>query len=206
MIFPPQFWIVGTDTEIGKTLVSSILMSGLDAHYWKPIQSGLQESSDTETVKRLSGAASERFLPELYRLSQPLSPHLSARLDGLSIDDHRFSVPETRAKHLIIEAAGGLMVPLNEKSLIIDWVQKSRLPVVLVARSTLGTINHSVLSIQALENRDIPLLGVVMSGPLNEENKEAIQHYGKTRVIAQLPVLDEHQKSDLKSVFTSYFS
>lgn len=205
MTFPSQFWIVGSDTEIGKTLVSAILMSGLNAHYWKPIQSGLQDSSDTETVKRLSGAGSERFLPELYRLTEPLSPHLSARLDGISIDDQRFSVPQTSAEHLIIEAAGGLMVPLNEKSLIIDWVQKSGLPVALVARSALGTINHSLLSIQALESRGIPLLGVVMSGRLDEENRKAIERYGKTRVIAQLPVLDEPEKRNLKRIFQTYF-
>lgn len=201
---PPQFFVTGTDTMVGKTVVSAILTVGLDAFYWKPIQSGLDGQSDSEFVKRACEMQEWRVLPESYRLQRPLSPHLSARLEGrrIELDDIHLPIGTDR---LIVEGAGGLMVPLNEKSLVVDMVAKLGLPVLLVSRSTLGTINHTMLSVEALRSRSVHVLGVVMNGLPNPENKFAIEHYAKVPVLAELPPLPNFDRETLKHAFAEYF-
>ncbi|KAB7729320.1 dethiobiotin synthase [Rudanella paleaurantiibacter] len=156
--------VAGIGTEIGKTVVSAVLVEALQADYWKPVQSGALEDSDTETVRSLISNTRSRFHPEAYRLREPLSPHAAADIDGVRIELDQIVVPQTD-NHLVIELAGGLMVPLNHQQLNIDWVQQQQLPVVLVSRNYLGSINHTLLSVEALRTRNIPILGLIFSGP-----------------------------------------
>ena len=182
------FFITGTDTNVGKTVVSAYLMHAFDADYWKPVQSGLDDETDTEMVRRLTGLPPERFHLSAYELREPLSPHESARRQGVSISLEAFELPKTR-RPLIVEGAGGVLVPLNGEALVIDLIRRLALPVVLVARSTLGTINHTLLSLEALRMRNIEIAGVVMNGERNEANRIAIETYGKVQVIAEMPIL-----------------
>ena len=159
-----QLIVAGIGTEVGKTVASAVLVESLKADYWKPIQSGALDDSDTETVRRLVSNPATRFHPEAYRLTQPLSPHAAAEFDGVCIELTDIGIPETD-NALVIELAGGLMVPLNDRDLTIDWVAQSGLPVVLVSRNYLGSINHTLLSVEACRSRDIPLLGIIFNGP-----------------------------------------
>lgn len=204
--FPEAFFITGTDTGIGKTIVSAILTKGLGATYWKPVQSGLQEETDTEVVKRLTDLPSSCFKPESYKLNEPLSPHASARIDGVHIDMDNFRIPGYETDHLIVEGAGGVLAPLNDESLIIDLMVRLKLPALVVARSELGTLNHTLLTLEALEKRNIPVLGVVMNGPQNESNRKAIEYYGKTSVLAEIESLDELSPAVLQDEFEKHFS
>ena len=174
--------IAGIGTEIGKTVVSAIIVEALQADYWKPVQSGALEDSDTETVRSLISNPHTRFHPEAYRLREPLSPHAAAEIDGVTIELKKLALPKT-GNNLVIELAGGLMVPLNNQDLNIDWVQQTGLPVVLVSRNYLGSINHTLLSVEACQSRRIPILGVVFNGPEVAASEAIILH--KT----QLPCL-----------------
>lgn len=156
--------IAGIGTEIGKTVASAIIVEALQADYWKPVQSGALEDSDTRTVRALVTNSRSCFHPEAYRLREPLSPHAAAQLDGVTIDLAKITLPQTE-NALVVELAGGLMVPLTNRDLNIDWVQQSGLPVVLVSRNYLGSINHTLLSIEACRTRNIPVLGLVFNGP-----------------------------------------
>ena len=157
--------VAGIGTEIGKTVVSAIIVEALQADYWKPVQSGALDDSDTETVRALVSNPRSRFHPEAYRLREPLSPHAAAQIDGVTIELDKLIMPQTHT-NLVVELAGGLMVPLNNRDLNIDWVQQSGLPVVLVSRNYLGSINHTLLSIEACRTRLIPVLGLVfLSSP-----------------------------------------
>jgi dethiobiotin synthetase len=186
--FPPAFFVTGTDTDVGKTIVSALLTIALDGYYWKPIQSGRDDRglTDRDRVGQLTGLGPERLLPERYCLGQPLSPHLAARLDGVEIELTDFELPVGLDRPLIVEGAGGLLVPINDRHLMIDLIGHLGLPVVVVARSGLGTINHTLLSIGALRRSGIPILGVILNGPLNPENRRAIEFYGQVSVIAEV--------------------
>ena len=177
--------VTGTDTGIGKTVFAAGLTGRLQAHYWKPIQSGLEEETDSETVARLSGRP---VLPEAYRLSVPASPHISAAAEGVRIDDMSLALPKERP--LVIEGAGGLMVPLNDRVTFLDVFARWGLPVILVARTSLGTINHSLLSIAALRARDIPIGGILFSGDAHEENEAIIPRLSGVWSLGRLPRLD----------------
>lgn len=204
--WPDTIFVTGTDTNVGKTVVSAILTTGLQASYWKPIQSGLDPYADTDWIATTCKIAKEHLLPERYRLSNPLSPHLAARLDGVQISLSDFSLPKTATGHLIIEGAGGLLVPINDSHLVIDLIEKFDIPAILVSRSTLGTINHTLLSLNLMRQKRICILGVVMNGPPNEENRLAIEHFGKAPVIAQVPFFEPLNKENLESAFQKYFS
>jgi dethiobiotin synthase len=181
-------FVTGTDTGIGKTVVAAILALKLDYGYWKPVQSGTAEETDSEWMRRRLGA--ERVHPECYVLSQPLSPHASSRIDGVTIDADRI-LAQVPSEPAVIEGAGGLMVPLNGKVLYLDVIEHLRIPVVITARAALGTINHTLLSLMALRSRGIEPAGVVMVGEPNPSNREAIEFYGKTAVLAEVPWLNE---------------
>ena len=163
-IVPPKLIVAGIGTEIGKTVASAVLVEALQADYWKPVQSGALDDSDTDAVRRLVSNSTSYFHPEAYRLTQPLSPHAAAEIDGVKIQLDTFTVPET-PNALIIELAGGLMVPLNNHDLNIDLVQQLGLPVILVSRNYLGSINHTLLSVDVCRSRNIPLLGILFNGP-----------------------------------------
>lgn len=190
---PRRFFVSGTDTGVGKTFVCALMMMNLEASYWKPIQSGKDPYADTQFIQQLTGLPPSSFFPERYALTQPLSPHAAARIDGINIDIDSFALPKLRSdrEHLIVEGAGGVLVPLNDSQLLVDLIKHLALPVVIVARSTLGTINHTLLTIEALKSRSIPIAGVVMNGPANPRNKAAIEDYGQVRVLFQVPYLNE---------------
>jgi dethiobiotin synthetase len=201
----PRIIVTGTDTGIGKTVFSAGLTGLLDGVYWKPVQSGLEEETDSQIVARLCRLPADRILPEAWRLTAPLSPHRAAELDGVEIDTDRLLPPEAR-RPLIIEGAGGLMVPVNRRTLYIDIFARWGAPVVLCARTELGTINHTLLSLEALRSRSIPLLGVVFIGEEMSDTQRTIAEIGKVRVLGRLPRLDPLTPDTLGSAMRSAFT
>ena len=196
--------VTGTDTGIGKTVFAAALSGALNGYYWKPIQSGLAEETDSEAVRRLSRLAAERILPERYRLRTPASPHLAARIDGVEIDTERLALPAT-TRPLLIEGAGGLLVPLTREVTYIDVMARWRAPLVLCARTTLGTINHTLLSIEAIRARNIPLLGIAFLGDENPDSEAIIAAMGRTRRLGRLPPLAPLTAGSLKAAFAAHF-
>lgn len=199
-----RFVVSGTDTDVGKTVFSAGLAGALGAHYWKPIQSGVAPEGDKETVMRLSGLPADHILPERYRLNAPLSPHRSAELDGIVIDPSVL-VPPDVAGPLVIEGAGGLMVPITRAFLQIDLYQKWQLPVILVTRTTLGTINHTLLSLAAMRSRGLPIHGIAFVGEDNSDNIRTIAEMGDVRVLGRLPHLPQLNAHTLRDAFTTHF-
>jgi dethiobiotin synthetase len=198
--------VAGTDTEIGKTVFAAGLADLLAADYWKPIQSGLVGETDSQTVARLGGLSCDRILPERYCLKTPVSPHQAAAIDGLSIDAAALDPPETGDRRLLIEGSGGLMVPLDASTLYIDVFARWGFPVVLCARTALGTINHSLLSIEALRHRNVPLLGIAFVGEANPESEQAICEIGRVRRLGRLPRLAPLTRSTLRAAFGAAFN
>lgn len=205
MMFPKHFFVTGTDTDVGKTVVSAMLTLGLKAAYWKPVQSGLEPITDTDYVRQVTGLDRSHFIPERFRLTQPLSPHASAAIDGVQINLSDFQLPSVSKPHLIVEGAGGIMVPLNDRNLIIDLIQHLGLPVCLVARSTLGTINHTLLTLAQLRRAEIPILGVILNGVKNPSNRAAIEHYGQVPILGEVEPLAAINPDTLKQAFNRSF-
>jgi len=191
-----RVFVTGTDTDVGKTTICSWLCLHTNHAYFKPIQTGSTVSQDKLTVSDL--APNARIYDEIYSFTQPFSPHLAARLDNDHIDIERIVLPGD--ENVIVEGAGGLMVPLNETELMIDLIERLQQPVILVARTTLGTLNHTLLSLEALRQRNVEVLGVVLNGEPNEENKEAIEFYGNIRVLQTFPQLTNVSTTILKQV------
>jgi dethiobiotin synthetase len=196
--------VTGTDTGIGKTVFAAALAGALDGYYWKPIQSGLEDETDSEAARRLSGLAADRILPERYRLRTPASPHLAARIDGVEIDAARLDPPAT-PRPLVVEGAGGLLVPLTLEATYIDVFARWRAPLVLCARTTLGTINHTLLSIEAIRARGIPLLGIAFIGDENADSEGIIAAMGRARRLGRLPTLTPLTDGSLKAAFAAHF-
>jgi dethiobiotin synthetase len=197
--------VTGTDTGVGKTVFAAALAGALGAIYWKPIQAGLQEETDRQVVLRLSGLSEECVLPEAYRLKTPASPHFAAEIDGVAIDPDALILPNTN-RPFVVEGAGGLLVPLTREVAYIDVIGRWRAPVVLCARTTLGTINHSLLSIEALCTRGIPLLGIVFIGDENAESESIIVEMGHTRRLGRLPHLAPLTGDLLRAAFARHFN
>jgi dethiobiotin synthetase len=181
--------VCGTDTDVGKTVVSALVVQGLGATYWKPVQSGTEGGTDSERVRDLLQLPPQRILPEAYRLTAPVSPHWAAERDGVRIEPERLQLPAV-AGALVVETAGGLLVPLTRGELQIEQIRRWGLPVLLVARSGLGTLNHTLLSLEALRRRRIPLLGLVLNGPLHPDNPRTLESIGGVPVLAELPPLE----------------
>ena len=175
-------FITGNGTDIGKTIISAIVTENLEADYWKPVQSGELENTDTMKVKRLVSNSKTVFHTERFKLIQPLSPHASAEIDGIQIQLDDFKLPVTN-NHIVIEGAGGLMVPLNNKILIADLITHFASSVILVSRNYLGSINHTLLTIQELRRRNIPIIGIVFNGAHTPQTENFILQY------TQLPLL-----------------
>jgi len=204
---PQRIFVTGTDTDIGKTTVAAILTAGLDATYWKPIQSGTREGTDTDTLKDLTGFPDTRFCPPVYALQAPLSPHLAAARENRVINLDAIILPaQAQAGPLVIEGAGGLMVPLNDRELMIDLIKRLLLPVVLVASNRLGTINQVLLSLEALRSRHIPVAGVVLNRGTNDEHAGAIEHFGRVPVLAQIPEYPSLGPATVKKYFFRHFN
>ena len=191
------FFVTGTDTGVGKTVVSATLMLALRSsgpmRYWKPIQTGIEQDDDTATVAWLAGCSSAELLTSGVRLRHPVSPHLAARLSGVAIDlpplEDTFS-DASKSSQLIVEGAGGVLVPVNDLQFMTDLMARIDLPAVIAARSTLGTINHTLLTLEALRHRSLTIAGVVLVGPPNAENHRAIEQYGDVRVLGDMPMFD----------------
>jgi len=196
--------VTGTDTGIGKTVFAAGLTAALGASYWKPVQSGLEEETDSETVARLARLPAERVIPEAWRLRTPASPHLAAELDGVAIDPDALTPPDV-AGPLVIEGAGGLLVPLTRRVLTVDVFARWGLPVVLVARTALGTINHTLLSLEALRARDVSVAGVALVGEEHADNASAIAEFSGAPVLGRLPILPELTPERLAEAFAAGF-
>lgn len=172
-------FVTGIGTGVGKTIASAVLVELLAADYWKPVQSGDLDNSDTMKVRDLVSNSSSVFHEERYRLSQPLSPHRSAEIDGIRISISDFTIPKYKGT-LIIEGAGGLLVPLNENALMVDLIEHLRAEVILISCNYLGSINHTLMTAEILRNRGIPLKGLIFNGKENEASESFITNYLKT--------------------------
>ncbi len=193
------FFVTGTDTEIGKTVAAAWLVLHLNANYWKPVQSGIEDLTDAQAIRELTGCDDDRIFPCAYELNEPLSPHESAKRDDVTIQMDRFELPASE-RPLVVEGAGGLMVPLNDKDFMIDLIQQLGIPSILVARSGLGTINHTLLSLEALRSRELPVAGVIMVGEKSPHNRQAIEEYGQISVLAEIPHLETLNRDSLLDI------
>jgi dethiobiotin synthetase len=194
-----RFVVTGTDTNIGKTVFSAGLCGFLGVQYWKPVQSGLNGQTDSEVVAELSGMP---IVPEAYRFRLAASPHQAAAEEDITIDPGALVPPDGP---LVIEGAGGLMVPLTREVLFIDVFARWRIPLILCARTRLGTINHTLLSIEAIRARDIPLLGVAFIGDANDESEQVIAQIGKVKRLGRLPLVEPLIAGRLAGVFAKTF-
>lgn len=199
MLAMQGYFITGTDTDVGKSIAAAWAMLHLDADYWKPGQSGLEPPTDRDVVKSITKFPDDRFHPEAYRLTQPLSPHEAAKRDGIEIDMDAFQLPKT-SRPLVVEGIGGLMVPMNKENLVADLIKQLQLPTILVCRSQLGTINHTLLSLEAMRTRNIDVAGVIINGEKTPHNRQAIEEYGRVPVIAEIDHLEKLDKESLLAI------
>ncbi|MCA0208224.1 MAG: dethiobiotin synthase [Proteobacteria bacterium] len=195
-----RFVVTGTDTGIGKTIFSAALARATGAPYWKPIQSGLEEETDTEIVARL---ASVPVRAEAYRLVTPASPHIAAEIDGVNIDVEKLTPPPG---DLIVEGAGGALVPVTRTTLYADLFAKWQVPVIVCARTALGTINHSLLTIEALRSRGVPIHGLAFLGDAVEDSEAIISGISGVRRLGRLPVIDPLNGETLADAFKANFN
>lgn len=202
------FFIAGTGTGVGKTFFASILMKKYDFHYWKPIQTGKFTENDTLYIKKKLGIENNRFHKPIYTFKKPLSPHLASRYEKISISIKKIKKPNT-IKPLIIEGAGGVLVPLNKKNLIIDLIKKFRLPVIIVSKSILGTINHTLMTLEILKKNKIKVFGVVLNNVKNKkegnDNAKSIETFGKIKVLTQISSVNPITKKRIETLSKKEF-
>ena len=191
-----KFIICGTDTDIGKTLISSFFVRGLNSFYWKPIQSGIESQTDSQIVEKLSRSNREKIIKEAYVFTKPLSPHWAAEIDQQTINFEMLRLPKVNGS-LIVETAGGLMVPITRNFLQIDQIKKWDLPVILVCKSSLGTLNHTLLSIEALQRRNINILGLVINGEKHLDNPKTLVKFSGIPIITEFPFIKEIDSDNL---------
>ncbi len=191
-----KFIICGTDTNIGKTLISSFFVKGLNSFYWKPIQSGIESQTDSQTVEKLAQVSKEKIIKEAYVFTKPLSPHWAAEIDQKTINFDKLRLPKVHGS-LIVETAGGLMVPITRNFLQIDQIKQWNLPVILVCRSSLGTLNHTLLSIEALKGRNIEILGLVVNGEKHLDNPKTLVDFSGIPLITEFPYIKKMDSNNL---------
>ena len=191
-----QFVICGTDTDIGKTLISSFFVRGLNSFYWKPIQSGINSETDSQAVARLTKVSEAKIINEAYIFREPVSPHWAAEIDHKLINFQLLNLPKIGGS-LIVETAGGLMVPITRNYLQIDQIKKWDLPVILVCKSGLGTLNHTLLSIEALKKRNIKILGLVINGKKHLDNPKTLTEFSNLPIIAEFPYIQRIDSNHL---------
>ncbi len=203
----PALVITGTDTGVGKTVFAAALAGALDGYFWKPVQAGDDGDGTTDSalVARLAGLPASRILPEAYWLATPCSPHLAAEIDGVAIDPERLALPRVDGP-LVVEGAGGVLVPLTRTALYAEIFVRWACPVVLVARTSLGTISHSLLSIEALRARGVPILGIAFVGEANADSEAIIADLGKVRRLGRLPMLGRLDPASLADAFRQNFA
>lgn len=202
----PRYVVTGTDTDIGKTVFAAALAQAMGATYWKPVQAGTDEAGDgdAETIARLTEASRVSVLPCAYRLATPCSPHRAAEIDGVTIEQDRLSLPDVTGP-LIVEGAGGVLVPLDRTRTYADQFALWGLPVVLVARTALGTINHTLLSIEALRARGVAIHGVAFIGDPQPDSEETIAQMGGVRRLGRLPRVEPLNAASLAAAFAQGF-
>jgi dethiobiotin synthetase len=201
-----KVFVTGTGTGVGKTLVSALLCAALDGTYWKPVQTGSRQGTDRQTVRTLAVLTDEDEIPEVYSLPEPVSPHLAARWAGVRLRVDAFLRPPVpESKWLIVEGAGGVMVPLSDTEFMRDLIKHLGFPVVLVASTALGTINHTLLSLEALRHAGIEVLGVVLNGEENQDNREAIRQFGRVPILGWVPPLTRVSRQELRRTFDEHF-
>lgn len=196
------FIVTGTDTGIGKTVFAAGLTAALRGTYWKPVQSGLEEETDTEVVARLCAGTGAQVLPEAYRLKTPCSPHEAARIDGITMDRDRLELPAAEDP-LIVEGAGGVLVPYTDDLLAADLFSRWALPAIVVARTTLGTISHTLLTVEALKARGVLIAGVVFTGEEEPVAQRAIAHFSGVAQLGRLPQLEPLDAAGLSAAFAT---
>ena len=194
-----RFVVTGTDTGIGKTIFPAALAQATGASYWKPIQAGLEEESDSQVVARLAGVA---IHPEAHRLITPASPHYAAEVDGVIIDTETLAPPPG---NLIVEGAGGALVPVTRTTLYADLFAKWQIPVIVCARTMLGTINHSLLTIEALRSRNVPIHGLAFLGDPVPDSEKTIAKVSGVRRLGRLPIIDPLTSENLAAAFNVNF-
>ncbi len=194
-----RFIVTGTDTGIGKTIFSAALAGATGAPYWKPIQAGLDEETDSAVVARLAGVP---IRPEAYRLNTPASPHIAAEIGGITIDLATLTPPPGA---LIVEGAGGALVPVTRTTLYADLFARWQIPVIVCARTALGTINHSLLTIEALRARGVPIHGIAFLGDAVEDSEAIIAAIGGVRRLGRLPIIDPLTPETLAEAFNENF-
>ena len=200
------YFVTGTDTNVGKTVLSALLVAALDAVYWKPVQTGASEGTDRESVRAWSEATQDRLPLERYRFDPPVSPHLASREGGIRIALDTLELPEAPAgRKWIVEGAGGVMVPLNEHDMMRDLMRQIGFPVIVAARTALGTINHTLLTLAALREASLPICGVALIGHENIDNRRAIEDYGNVSVIGHIPILEKINRAALLDVYEKHF-
>lgn len=185
-----KYFVTAISTDSGKTLVSALLVNALQADYWKPIQTG-NANSDKDTVKRLVYSGNPMIHPEAYSLKEPLSPHAAAELEQIEIDLNKIVVPDTDNHPLIIEGAGGVLVPINQKELMIDLIKKLDVEVILVSNHYLGSINHTLLTAQALKGYQIPVKGIIFNGPPTPASEQIILKHTGYKHLLSIPPLEQ---------------
>jgi dethiobiotin synthetase len=200
-----DLFVTGTDTHVGKTVLSALLVAALNGTYWKPIQTGASEGTDRQQVMRWAELSESRTVAECYCFDPPVSPHLAAELGGVTIELSRICRPQVSAPPLIIEGAGGVMVPINGSEMMLDLIRKLGAPAVVASRTALGTINHTVLTVRALRGAGVCVKGVVMIGPENEDNERAVERYGAVPIIGRIPLLNCICYKTLMQVFEADF-
>jgi len=188
---PGSCFVTGTGTDVGKTVVAAALVAALGADYWKPVQSGTDElpAGDAGTVARLAALGEDRLVPTVYAFKAPLSPDQAAAREQMTIDLSSLTLPR-RERPLVVEGAGGILVPLSRRHTMVHLMARLLLPVVVVAPSGLGTINHTLLTLEGLRHRNLPVAGVIFSGPPHPDNAESVARLGAVRVLGTLPRLD----------------
>ncbi|MGH9328445.1 MAG: dethiobiotin synthase [Terriglobia bacterium] len=203
---PPNLFVTGTDTNVGKTVLSALLTVALEGIYWKPVQTGSEDGTDRATVMQLAGLPEARTIEECYCFRPPVSPHLAAREAGMRIDLRRISLSAcSPSRRVIVEGAGGVLTPLNEHETMLHLIRHLGFPAVVASRTSLGTINHTLLTLEALRSARVETLGVVMLGPEHLENRRAIEAYGKVQVVGHVPVIETINREALLRVFDSSF-
>ena len=200
-----SLFVTGTDTNVGKTLLSALLVAALEAIYWKPIQTGATEGTDRRTVIKLAEIPEAQTIPESYCFGPPVSPHLAAEASGVKIDLARIRVPAKVDKPVIAEGAGGILVPINDSELMLDLARHLGFPILIAARAALGTINHTLLTVRALRCAKMRIKGIVMIGNRNKDNERSVEQFGAVPVVGRIPWLDKIDRETLLQVFSSNF-
>lgn len=202
-----DLFVTGTGTEVGKTVLAALLTSVLGTKYWKPIQTGVMNGtleSDSIAVKRMAELDPEQVIPEAYVFDPPVSPHLAAERSKVQIDFTEIQKPKTEGR-LVIEGAGGILVPINDHDLMIDLARHLDCELIIATQTSLGTINHTLLTVNAIREYGLPLMGVVMIGKQNLDNRSAIERYGKVPVLGWIPWLETINRNRLLQVFENQF-